>query len=546
MDGLRKVINNTVISLLGQVVTWTSTLLLTVAYGRFLGDVKFGELFFAITFVMLFGVPLEFGFNQQLTREVAQKPDRALRYLSNTLLLKGVLWLILYSLILLVCWLLGYNAEERVLVSITGFTLLSTSLTNAFRALHYAFERVVFPVVGTILEKGLSALVGILLLKYGAGVQIMALVLLGGSLANCLWQALWFFRLTGASFVTDRALIRTLIRTGIPFMAYGALAVIYYRIDTVLLSLMTNVAVVGWYGAGYRLFDTMSFLPNLVISAIMYPVFSRLSVTSEAGLKLAIEKSMNFLLFCGLPMSIGLFVAAPEIIAFLYHRPEFSHTVPALRGLAPGLVFLYINTVFSTIIISTKREKKITIMAAIALVFNLALNFILIPLYQHVGAAIVTSLTELLLLCLSVIFIPKHLLPLGSLRVAAKATIASFVMALTIWGLSVFHIFNILVILPVAMLVYFGTATLIGTIPREDIRALYYAIRHKAHRSPSASSVSQQEQNSFPRVDTSSLSTLHPELALGLEDGEAFFDEYAETQPQLEVPWWLRRYHSQQ
>ena len=70
---LRKVIGNTVISLVGQGVTWTSTLLLTIAYGRFLGDVKFGELFFAITFVALFGFPIEAGFNQNfvyLNREI--------------------------------------------------------------------------------------------------------------------------------------------------------------------------------------------------------------------------------------------------------------------------------------------------------------------------------------------------------------------------------------------------------------------------------------------------------------------------------------------
>ena len=543
MNRLRKVVSNIVISLIGQAVTWTSTLLLIIAYGRFLGDVKFGELYLAITFVLLIGFPLELSFNQQLTRDVAQEPDKASRYLSNTLLLKGALWLILYGFVLLICWLLKYNAEERVLVAICGFTLLSNSITFTFRALYIAFERVVFPVVGDILEKGLSALIGILLLEHGAGVQVMAFVLLGGSLVNTLWQALWFFRLTGGSFVFDRALIRKLIRTSIPFMMYGALTVIYYRIDTILLSLMTNAAIVGWYGAGYRLFDTTTFLANLVINAVMYPVFSKLSVTSEAKLKLAIEKSMNLLLFFGLPMSIGLIVTAPDIIAFLYHRAEFIHTVPALQGLAPGLVFLYVNTVFSNVIISTKREKKIIIMAAIALVFNLGLNIFLIPLYQHVGAAIVTSLTELLLFCLSVIFIPKHLLPIGSLRVAAKATLASFVMVLAIWLLSAFQIVNFFVVLPIAMLIYFATATLLGTIPGEDIQALYSAIRQKVHLSSSL--VSQQESStiniadSFPVVDTPLPSISHSEIELAPEDMLELSDTDAQTEPQLEVPWWF-------
>jgi len=586
MDRLRRVISNTVISLLGQVVTWTSTLLLTVAYGRFLGDVKFGELYFALAFVVLFGVPLEFGFNQQLTRDVAQKPDKALRYLSNTLLIKGLLWLILYGLILLVCWLLGYNAEVRSLVAINGFTLLFASITNAFKALHYAFERVVFPVIGTILEKGLAALIGIILLRNGAGVQVMAFVLLGGAIANGLWQALWFFHLTGVSFAIERALIRELIRTSIPFMLYGALAVIYYRIDAVLLSLMTNVAVVGWYGAAYRLFDTLNFLPTLVVGAILYPVFSKLSVSSETNLKLAIEKSMNFLLFCSLPISIGLFVAAPNIIAFLYHRVEFSHSIPVLQALAPGLVFLYINTVFSTTIISTKREKKIAIMAAVALVFNLGLNLVLIPSYQHIGAAAVTSLTELLLLCLSVIFMPKHLLPLGSLRVAVKAAIASFVMALAVLSLTWLHIYNIFVILSVATLIYLSIATLIGTIPREDMRALLTAMRSKVDLPPARPLDSQEERvqgwqtednsrsitlpSSMQRISptqspqgesaelsmqeapyssngtgTSLPAVTHAELELQAEDMAEFIDEQALTEPQLNVPWWLypNRYH---
>lgn len=508
MDRLRRVVNNTTISLLGQAVTWVSTLLLTIAYGRFLGDVKFGELYFAITFVLLIGFPIEFGFNQQLTRDVAQEPARALRYLSNTLFIKGILWLVLYGLILLACWLLGYSPEERLLVGICGFALLSTATANAFASVHYSFERTVFPVVGSILEKGLSALVGIILLRNGAGVQVIAFVLLGGSFSNALWQASWFFRLIGIHFSIDLALTRDLIKTSIPFLAYGVLGVIYYRIDTVLLSLMTSTAVVGWYGAAYRLFDTLLFLPSLVISTIMYPVFSKLSVSSEASLKVAIEKSTNFLLICVIPIATTLIVAAPNIIGFLYHRPEFSHSIPALQGLAPGLVFLYINSVLTSILVSTKREKKITIMAAIALVFNLGLNLILIPLYQQVGSAMVTSLTEMLLLCTSLLFIPRYLLPLRSLRVGAKAVIASLAMALAILAVQDFNIF---VILAVATPVYCAVATLLGTIPRQDLQALYSAVRQRGEETSGRALANQQEENQeSPEAEESQITETRP------------------------------------
>jgi len=477
MNRLRKVIGNTVISLFGQGVTWASTLLLTIAYGRFLGDVKFGELYFAITFVALIGFPIEFGFNQQLTRDVAQEPSRALRYLSNILCIKFLLWLIFFSGALVACWFLNYSMEVRALVAICGVTLLSGSLGNTISSLHYAFSRVTFPVIGTILEKGLSALIGVIALRYGAGVQVMAWILLGGSLISLLWQSVWAVRLIGVPTSIDLTLIRELVRKSIPFLVYGVLGVIYYRVDTVFLSLVANTAVVGWYGAGYRLFDTLVFLPSLIISAIMYPIFSQLSAHSEKDLKIAVEKSMNFLLFCGIPIAVVLCVAAPNIIGFLYHRAEFAQAVPVVQLLAPGLVFLYINSVLSATLISTKREKNITIMAGIALVFNVGLNFILIPRYLHIGAAAVTSLTELLLMCLALVLVPRALRPMGSVRVGLKALAASTVMGVVIWATRQTNLFTIL---SLAAVTYFVASVLFGTIPREDLKALYSSIRNKA------------------------------------------------------------------
>src|SRR5579859_1036579 len=293
---VKRIVNNTVFSLLGQVVTWTSTLLLTIAFGRFLGDFKFGELYTATTFVLLIGFPIEFGFNQQIIRDVAQETNKALHYLSNILLIKLVLWSILYGIILCISYFLGYNAEERFLIVICGLTLLITAITNTYSSLYYALERTIFPIVGTVLEKSSSALIGIILLMHGADVKVMAFVLLIGSLINGMWQVIWFYHLIGVSFTINFSLMRGLLRTSIPFLTYGVLGVIYYRIDTVLLSIMVNAATVGWYGAAYRLFDTMGFLPGLLIRPIMYPVFSKLSITSKETLKQAIEKTMNFLL----------------------------------------------------------------------------------------------------------------------------------------------------------------------------------------------------------------------------------------------------------
>lgn len=491
MTELRRVINNTAISFFGQGVTWLSSFLLTVAYGRFLGDVKFGELYLAFGLVALVGFPVEFSFNQQLTRDVAQAPDKAPRYLASTFLIKMTLWGFLFGALVALSWLLHYDTEERLLVAICGLTLLSSSMSSMLAALYAALQRQVYPVVGNIIERGGAAAVGFLVLRQGAGVEVMALVLLGGSFANLVWQLTWFVRRVGISLSIDVALIRSLLRTSVPFLMAGVLGVLYYRVDVVLLSLFTNAAVVGWYGAAYRLFDTLGFLPNIVITAIMYPIFSKYSISSEASLRKAIEKSANFLLYCGIPVAVALIVAAPNIIGFLYHRSEFTEAVPALRGLAVGLVLTYMNAITIAIITSTNRERRLPIMAGCALVFNLALNLILIPRYQHVGAAVVTSLTELVVLVVTVALIPRELIPLRSLPVAAKAAGASALMALVIMLLSDQ---SLLIIAPAAAVVYVAVSFALGTIPREDVALIYKAVGGKLRRSPAVVPAAQDAQ----------------------------------------------------
>lgn len=476
---LRRLASNTLLSMFGQGVTWLSTLILTMAYGRFLGDLHLGQLYLAITFVGLIGFPLEFGFNQQLIRDVAQVPGRATRYLWSTLILKLGLWFVLYCGMMGVAWLLRYDGGERAIVAVCGLTLLLTGVSSTFASLHYAVQRAVFPVLGNIIEKGLGAAAGVLLLAHGYGVLTMAFILLAAAGCNAVWQAGWFFRLTGVHFALDFTHVRALVVAGLPFLIYGVLGVIYYRIDTVLLSLMTSTVVVGWYGAAYRLFDTLCFLPNVVIMAILYPVFSRYSVTSQQNLKIAVEKTLSYLMFIAIPIATGLIFASTAIIGFLYHNPQFTNTVPALEALAPGLVFLYANSVVGSVLMSTKREKRVTAMAGVALVFNLAVNLLLIPRMEHVGAAIATSATELLLLCLGVAMLPREFVPWRSLRTVGKSLVAGVAMAGAILAVDRS---SLLVILPVAAVVYFGLSAALGTIPRDDFRALYVAFRRKSQR----------------------------------------------------------------
>ena len=473
MSVLRRALGNTAIMLVAQLITWSATLVTTAVLGSRLGVDAFGTLYLAMSFGLLFGVVVEFGLNQQLVRAIARDRDLAGPYLVNALAIKLVLAVVAYLSILALIYGLGYSAEAMRVVAVYSLILVSNGLSTTFTAVYQGTQRVVFAAAGSIIEKVLVCLLAVILLWLGFGVVTMAAVFVAGSAASALWQGLCLRRVARVELRLDRSVIGTLVRNAIPFFAYWVLGSLYYRLDTILLSKLTGPEVLGWYGAAYRLFDTLVFLPSIVASAILFPILAQLSVQSHAALRRAMRKGLDTILIVGLPISVGLFTLAEPIIQTIYRRTEFMQAVPALQWLAVGLLLLYVNSILGVTLVSLNEERKLTLLAGLALVLNLGLNLVLIPLFQHVGAASTTAATEAFMLVYLLAVMPRDLLQRATLGVLAKAGVASAAMALVLMAL---RGQSLLLLVPTGVAVYALAGIALRLVPAEDFRLILGAL----------------------------------------------------------------------
>jgi O-antigen/teichoic acid export membrane protein len=459
--------------LVAQLITWTATLITTGVLGARLGVDAFGTLYLAMSFGLLFSVLVEFGLNQQLVRAIARDRELAGPYLVNALAIKLALAVVAYLVILVLINLLGYSAEAGKVIAIYSLILAFSGMSTTFTAVYQGTQQVIYSAVGSIIEKVLVCLLAVALLWLGYGVVAMAAVFVVGSAAGALWQGIYLRRVAQIELRLDRAVIGVLVRNAIPFFAFWVLGSLYYRLDTILLSKLTSAAVLGWYGAAYRLFDTLVFLPNIIASAILFPILSQLSTQSRPALRRAMAKGLDIILIVGVPISVGLFTLAEPIIQTIYREPEFLNAVPALQWLAVGLLLLYVNSILGVTLVSLNEEKKLTVVAGLALVLNLSLNLALIPIYQHVGAAATTAATEGLILVYLLVVMPRGLLERGTLGVLAKASLASAAMALV---LVVLRGQSLGLLLPVGAAVYALAGLAVRLVPLEDFRLVKGAL----------------------------------------------------------------------
>ncbi|MDP9372608.1 MAG: oligosaccharide flippase family protein [Chloroflexota bacterium] len=491
MQTLRRAVGNSTVLMASQAVTWIASFGLSLALGRYLDVADFGRLYLAMSFAAIFGVLAGFGLDRQFVRAVAREPHLAGAYLVNSLAIKVVVGAATYLLILALTCLLGYTPEVALTIALFNVVLLLSGPAALLGAVYQAAERLFYVSVGDVLNKIIVSAGAILLLVRGYGPTPVAAVFVAGGAVSLAWNLLFLHKVLPAdwrSAATPAAVLRMLdLRTmrmlaagGVPFLLYAALGSVYFRVDVVLLSKLTDTAVVGWYGAAYRLFETLVFLPNIVAATIMLPILARLSTQSRDDLRLALGKGLDVMTMLGLPICTGLFVLAEPIIRLIFPDPEFSNAVPALQWLAVALFLLYVNTVLGTLLISLDLEKKIVVVSGLALVFNLAANWLLIPHFRHVAAAATTTATEVLLLVYFLAAVPRDLLSRGSLAVLLKAGGAAGAMVVALWGL---RGQSVLLLVPVGGLVYCLSALPLRLVPAKDLRLFKEAIAtRRAHR----------------------------------------------------------------
>lgn len=467
MTTVKSIAKNSLFLLSGQVTSIVFGFFYFVYMARYLGVEDLGILSFALSFTVILGLIGDLGLSSLMTREVSRNQSLAPKYLGNILVIKLFLAILTFGVVASVINTLGYSEQTiRVVYIITMSTIL-TNFNQTFTSIFQAFERFDYQSIGITLNSS-SMLIGIfyaiwqnLDLIYFAFVYLIASVILFlYSFSLCLGK------LTIPSFKIDWAFWKQTISESIPFWLNSVFVIVYFKIDMVMLSVMSGDAAVGWYAASYRLIDALILLPSVFMS-IMFPVFSKFHVSSRDFLEFAFKKSFKLLTIIAIPIGIGTTILAEKIIVLIYGE-QYISSVIALQILIWAGVLSFINYTPATYLSSINKQRTLMIFTCLGAILNIIFNFILIPLFSYNGAAIATVSSELfvgLILIYSIHNVQN--ISILSLDIILKSLISGCFMGVF---LIIFQN-NILILLLIlfAAILYFVVLYLLNGFEKEDI-----------------------------------------------------------------------------
>jgi O-antigen/teichoic acid export membrane protein len=386
-----------------------------------------------------------------VVREISKRPERTEELAGNALTLRLLLSIAVICLASAISLLLPYPPDVRVAIVLAGgpllFGMLTSSLVTVLQARLVMGRAVVGDVLGRAVTLGLTVLVAALDLGFYAVMGAAA----GGAAATLVVTWLLSHRITKIRFRADLAVWRPLLLASVPLGLALAINEIYFRADTLIISLYQPYDEVGLYTLAYRILEFTLMLGTILLTTV-FPVLSDAVERDPPRALRTIQTSTDVFVILALPLVVGGLVLAEPLVELVGGTDFTGASVPLQILLFSGGLS-WINAVFGFALIAKERQASALWLNAIALVFNVGLNFALVPRYGIDAAAAVGVASEVLILAGSYFLMRRHFDFFPRFNTLPAALAAALVMGAALWLL---RDGPVVVLVPLGVTLYAG------------------------------------------------------------------------------------------
>jgi O-antigen/teichoic acid export membrane protein len=196
-----------------------------------------------------------------------------------------------------------------------------------------------------------------------------------------------------------------LIKMSIPLLLGQSMMLIMGKIDLLMLGAFIDQESVGIYNAALKV-SMLAYLGLMAINSIAAPKFAELNESSNfQALKSLVQQSTKTIFWITFPVVL-IFALFPSQILSIFGE-EFKIASYSLIILSIGKMFSAICGSVGTLLQMSGNQKYFQNVLIAAAILNVALNYILIPNYQLLGAAIASLVSNVFWNILMVIYIKR-------------------------------------------------------------------------------------------------------------------------------------------
>jgi len=358
-----------------------------------LGSEDYGRIAVGMALVSLL-LPISNIIGQCMLRDMAAEPESSMRLYTAGVVVAGLVTSVIVLLVGIgVIFTVGIGSETGIVTMvIVGSSLLRPLNTvDVFFLKRLESRRTVKIriIVGLIIG---AARVGLLLVGYGVTVIAWTYVVEAMLASIGMWIA---FRRVNKEFKwefnTQR--IRTLLLEFTPLFIASSSALVFMKLDQVMLAALSSLSETGVFGLGASLAETPRF-PLVALLGSLAPRMLALKNRNPELYWAKLADVSRLITLLGYGLTLGLiFVVAP--LAPLLLPPDYDGISLVIIILALTTPFVCLGGILLYVTNWEKLYREALTRNLVAAAMSVGLNFLLLPRYGAVGAAISTLIVTI-------------------------------------------------------------------------------------------------------------------------------------------------------
>jgi O-antigen/teichoic acid export membrane protein len=386
--GLRRLAQNISWLLADRIARLVGGLLVGFWVARYLGPTAFGSYNYALALALIVGAVATLGLDNIVVRDLVRAPDEAPTTLGSAALLRlgsGTL-----AVAVAVCAAALLRPNDPTAIALTALISLASPLQalstidlwfqSRVRARDVVLARNAAFLAATLLKVALI-LSGAPLIAFGwafaaeaalGGIAVAGAYRRGGG-AITAWRA-------------TRPRARALLADSWPLIFSSLLVTLYLRIDQVMIGQMVGDAELGVYSVAVRIAEVFPMLPVAIITSA-FPAVVAAHDVDEALFYDRLRRLYALVAALGYVAALGVTLCAPWMITILA-GPGYGAAAPMLVVLTWASIFSGIGVARSTYLNASNLARLHTATVALGCLTNIGLNWLLIPRFGGLGAAI--------------------------------------------------------------------------------------------------------------------------------------------------------------
>lgn len=395
---------NTIIQSIGKILSILLGLISVSILTRYLGVNSYGIYSLSFAYLAFFGAFSDLGLQAVAVNEIIRKQFKSSFGTYFWLKLFLSFASVIIPLILLLIFPYSSVQKTAIVIAAIAFGLGNMiGFGNAFFQAELKLTTITFL---DVLNKFITVLLITIFILLKKDLFFILGAVLFGNLITLTLSMVFLKKITDFKFDFESLNAKILIKKSLPLGLALLLGTIYFKADTIMLSLIKGPKDVGIYSLSYRIFENLLVFWGFYIASF-YPVFSKYFNHHEVEKYQKLIKSSVFLaIFIGTLVFLAGIIIAPSAVSILA-GVNFSESVNPLRILLLSSAFFFINTILYYYFFLKERSGILISGLFLSLLFNVLINLFLITKYSYVGASISTVLTEMFLLMIYCIALIK-------------------------------------------------------------------------------------------------------------------------------------------